>query len=541
MAVAGADYKRFDQASVAEPWHELLFNCRGAGWGGGVNGRRGGARTYAMQLALWQLWRQGRGAPAFAPNGPSRHLRRNIDRLGGWAQAVDVTRPEDLIRLARGFGADLHQPYPTEPWHVEARRPFSFGIPKTGGAPVKDTQLIAVMRQGGIVSPKLTLQEARRAALPLPLACALLEQESSGGHNVFGHDAVRNPVSGGQVTRERYLEYKRYRPTLGMQGVGPCQLTWRGYQDQADALGGCWKPAINMRVGFAVLTAGIRRNGMRTGIRAYNGSGVAAERYADQVLERMRKWERLLGAMPAAQARPARPAPTPPPATRPPAHGPYASDFVALCLRQRGDRYEFGAETSFDDPDPDTFDCSELVEWALHRIGVRFPDGSWAQQDASTLIPIEKAIGVQGALLFRHRGKEGHVAVSLGNRSTIEARGRAYGVNVFDATGRDWTAAGLVPGLTYGAPGAGPVRDAQQAPPWPGRLIMQPPEMRGRDVRMWQQRMRVRGWKIKATGVYDGKSATVCRRFQREKGLVADGVVGPDTWRATWAAPVTPA
>lgn len=146
---------------------------------------------------------------------------------------------------------------------------------------MKDAQLTDVMRQGGIVDPTLTLQEARRAAIPLPLACALLEQESSGGHNVFGHDPVANPVRGGPVTRERYLEYKRNRAAgLGMQGVRPCQLTWYAYQDRADALGGCWKPALNMRVGFDVLAASIREVGLRAGIRGYNGTGGAAERYA---------------------------------------------------------------------------------------------------------------------------------------------------------------------------------------------------------------------------------------------------------------------
>ena len=76
---------------------------------------------------------------------------------------------------------------------------------------MKDAELLNMMKEGGIVKPADTLRVAREVGLALPLACALLEQESSGGHNVFGHDAVSNPVRGGVVTKDRYLEYKHYR------------------------------------------------------------------------------------------------------------------------------------------------------------------------------------------------------------------------------------------------------------------------------------------------------------------------------------------
>lgn len=221
----------------------------------------------------------------------------------------------------------------------------------------------------------------------------------------------------------------------------------------------------------------------------------------------------------------------------------YSADFVGLCLKQIGDRYIFGAEVNLNDENPTAFDCSELVQWAAHRVGVvpEFPDGSWAQEaackHANMLIPIARAIDTQGALLFRHRGSDGHVAVSLGNGSTIEARGRAYGVNVFNATGRDWTAAGLIPGLIY-EPSA-PPPPTNLYPPWPGRYLMSPPAMRGNDVRLWQEHMKQRGWKLGVDGVYGPASKEACLKFQKEKGLKIDGVVGPDTWKATWAAPVT--
>lgn len=79
------------------------------------------------------------------------------------------------------------------------------------------------------------------------------------------------------------------------------------------------------------------------------------------------------------------------------------------------------------------------------------------------------------------------------------------------------------------------------APRWPGRYLRnQSPMIHGDDVRDWQQRMAVRGWRIAVDGWYGPASAAVCRAFQQEKHLSVDGVVGPVTWAAAWNAPVTP-
>ncbi|MGH2933869.1 MAG: NlpC/P60 family protein [Gaiellaceae bacterium] len=390
-----------------------------------------------------------------------------------------------------------------------------------------DAQLEKAMKQGGIVNPTATLSAAREVMLALPYACALLEQETSGGHNVFGHDNVRNPIKGGDVTKSRYAEYKRFRDLgLGANGVGPTQLTWPGYQDRADALGGCWDYGVNLRVGFSILRANIRQSGVYRGFWNYNGS----EAYAKQVMPRVGKWQTIL------TSGSPQPAPSPPP---PPtkAVGAAVGDFVGLCLGQRGDRYQWGAKPPASDPNPTAFDCSGLVWWALARLRVSFPQGSWLQlqeciRRRSLIQPLGRAFTIQGALLFRHHtAAEGHVAVSLGNGSTIEARGRLYGVNEFPAARRDWTHAAYVPGLRYGPP---PARAAR----WPGRYLMQPPPLRGSDVRRWQELMCARGWTVAVDGVYGPQSEAVCCKFQAEVGVSVDGVVGPETWHAAVAAPV---
>ncbi|TDD25061.1 CHAP domain-containing protein [Actinomadura sp. KC06] len=78
-----------------------------------------------------------------------------------------------------------------------------------------------------------------------------------------------------------------------------------------------------------------------------------------------------------------------------------------------------------------------------------------------------------------------------------------------------------------------------KVPRWPGRYLTQPPIMSGADVRTWQARMKARGWRIDVDGAYGPGSESICRAFQREKGLSVDGVVGPATWRAAWTAQIT--
>lgn len=142
----------------------------------------------------------------------------------------------------------------------------------------------------------------------------------------------------------------------------------------------------------------------------------------------------------------------------------HAENIVKLAKQQDGDRYVFGGEARHDDTDPEVFDCSELVEWVCARLGVmpRMPDGSWIQakhcKKNDTIIPVEKAIDTAGSLLFRFssnpfvtkRPSKAHVAFSLGDGRTMEARSTALGVGIFPkAASRSWTHAGLIPGVDY--------------------------------------------------------------------------------------------
>ena len=157
-------------------------------------------------------------------------------------------------------------------------------------------RLIKKLRRKGIKMPRRAVEESVRTKCRLACACVLLVKESGGGMNVYGNDPVRcnGTPTGGTVTEANYRSYKANRSRCGAQGVGPLQLTFRGFQDQADEQGGCWKPRVNIRVGLGIFAGYMREDGMRTAYRKYNGSGPAAERYADDAMRLTRIWQRTI-------------------------------------------------------------------------------------------------------------------------------------------------------------------------------------------------------------------------------------------------------
>jgi lysozyme len=74
---------------------------------------------------------------------------------------------------------------------------------------------------------------------------------------------------------------------------------------------------------------------------------------------------------------------------------------------------------------------------------------------------------------------------------------------------------------------------------WPGGTSFvwpRTPAVNGGAVRAWQERMIARGFQVDADGVYGPESKRACMAFQRDRGLVPDGIVGPATWAATFGA-----
>jgi hypothetical protein len=158
---------------------------------------------------------------------------------------------------------------------------------------------VDVMAQNGILRPAEVIELAARAKLDLACACVLLIKESGGGKNVWGSDPVQ---TGGAYTKGSAVtqaNYRAYRDAVklgiaGRQGVGPTQLTYGPFQDQADAAGGCWEWRANVVTGFSILAGLIRVAGEQDGFRRYNGSGPAADKYGIDAVSKLRVWRQKL-------------------------------------------------------------------------------------------------------------------------------------------------------------------------------------------------------------------------------------------------------
>ncbi len=88
---------------------------------------------------------------------------------------------------------------------------------------------VSVLAEGGIIGAEDVVSIAAAAGLELAAAATLLVKESSGGRNVWGHDAVtvapNTYVKGGPVTQSNYTAYRAAVNAghAGRQGCGPTQ------------------------------------------------------------------------------------------------------------------------------------------------------------------------------------------------------------------------------------------------------------------------------------------------------------------------------
>lgn len=225
-------------------------------------------------------------------------------------------------------------------------------------------------------------------------------------------------------------------------------------------------------------------------------------------------------------------------------------DVITIGSGRVGQRYVLGAQVPLDNPNwRGPWDCAEFVSWAVYQAyGIIFGAGNarkvaqaepysgyWYDeaQRHGTVIAWQDALSIPGAVLIRRPTSRviGHVAFSMGDgQRTLEARGAAYGVNIFDgAKKRSWGIGCLLPGVDYNEDSPRPPPSEPEPMP-PDYLWLRRPEIKGAQVVRLQRALLDHGIH---PGPVDGEfgpmTSSAVISFQAETGVEVDGVVGPQT------------
>jgi N-acetylmuramoyl-L-alanine amidase len=198
------------------------------------------------------------------------------------------------------------------------------------------------------------------------------------------------------------------------------------------------------------------------------------------------------------------------------------SDLIKLANKHVGEQYILGAFAPKDNANwKGPWDCAEFASWLTFQTtglllgctdNAENParadafSGAWARDAAAgRTISIGQAKATPGAMLIRKPPPKGigHVAVSQGDGTTVEAHSAQLGVTNLSVDGRRWDLAMLVPLIDY----PHELDDAIFSPPTGLVLRLTFPPMHGALVRALQKA-------LKAKGIHPGN---------------IDGVFGPHT------------
>ncbi len=221
-------------------------------------------------------------------------------------------------------------------------------------------------------------------------------------------------------------------------------------------------------------------------------------------------------------------------------------ELLALARTYIGGRYVLGARVPKDHPNYPAdkgMDCAEFVSYLIARLTGRLygcVDNSapMSSADAYTgafwkdvnkrgvALTVEEAAATPGAFVLRRPGRSGigHIAISDGQGGTVEAKSTREGIVADRISGRRWDIGGLVPWIAYD--GHDPVDVAAPATIY----ARGQPNMRESKVREIQEALKAAGYSPgDIDGAFGARTEAAVSTLQRERGLVIDGEVGPET------------
>jgi N-acetylmuramoyl-L-alanine amidase len=220
-----------------------------------------------------------------------------------------------------------------------------------------------------------------------------------------------------------------------------------------------------------------------------------------------------------------------------------AIELLNLAGSHVGESYILGAFAPKDNAQwKGPWDCAEFASWvAFQSTGLLMGctsnaanpaladaySGAWARDAAASdrKISIGQAKATAGAVLIRKPPPKGigHVAISLGDGTTVEAHSAKLGVTNQVVDGRRWDAAMLLPLVDY----PDQLDEAFYSPPSTLVLRLTMPPMHGALVKSLQKALKARGLDPgEIDGIFGPHTEAAVRGFQLQLGLVPDGEAG---------------
>lgn len=192
-------------------------------------------------------------------------------------------------------------------------------------------------------------------------------------------------------------------------------------------------------------------------------------------------------------------------------------------------------------------DCSGLFTWAFRELGGYMYHGSdtmynrycvahgtlskGKRTDGQTLKP--------GTAVFCYNAakkRRSHVGLYIGDGHVIEASGTINGVIMTKITNSKWVEWGELKGVMFDASGGDSVPNNQY-----DSLPTLRKGSRGEAVQLLQTKLMASGYSVGdsgADGIFGKATQSAVVKFQMDNCLAMDGIVGPRTWEALYAAEV---
>lgn len=169
--------------------------------------------------------------------------------------------------------------------------------------PVQRKQATVVARYLDPATAEAEVFSAHYIGLDLAIACTTSELES-GGRNIYGADPASSWMNDGpfgdlwehEVTKANYEWFvAEVKAGHTSNGVGPKQLTSLSLLEAADARGGAWNAQHNCAEGDRFFLELLHQAGSTwAAFRDYNGSGPAADVYANRAVALVNDWHARL-------------------------------------------------------------------------------------------------------------------------------------------------------------------------------------------------------------------------------------------------------